>query len=96
MAKSDKQVTEATVRQAKIDFEQNVFMEVMRFNMQEDQVKIAAKADTIAQKGYDVTKQRFLIGKVDVIKLNSAETQLMLPRETTFKAFKIIGKVITI
>ena len=76
MAKSDKQVTEATVRQAKIDFEQNVFMEVMRFNMQEDQVKIAAKADTIAQKGYDVTKQRFLIGKVDVIKLNSARNSV--------------------
>ncbi len=76
MAKSNKEVVEATVRQAKIDFEQNIFMEVMEFNMQEDQVKIAAKADTIAQKGYDVTKQRFLIGKVDVIKLNSARNSV--------------------
>ncbi len=76
MAKSNKQVVEATVRQAKIDFEQNVFMEVMKFNMQEDQVNIAAKADTIAQKGYDVTKQRFLIGKIDVIKLNSARNSV--------------------
>ncbi len=76
MAKSNKQVIEATVRQAKIDFEQNVFMEVMKFNMQEEQVKIASKADTIAQKGYDVTKQRFLIGKIDVIKLNSARNSV--------------------
>ncbi len=76
MAKSEKQVAEATVRQARIDFEQNVFMDVMEFNMQEDQVKIAAKADTIAQKGYDVTKQRFLIGKIDVIKLNSARNSV--------------------
>ncbi len=76
MAKSDKQVVEATVRQARIDFEQTIFMDVMEFNMQEDQVNIAAKADTIAQKGYDVTKQRFLIGKVDVIKLNSARNSV--------------------
>jgi len=76
MAKSNKQVIEATVRQAKIDFEQNVFMKVMEFNMQEDLVQIAAKADTTAQKGYDVTKQRFLIGKIDVIKLNSARNSV--------------------
>ena len=31
-----------------------------------------AKADTIAQMQYDVTQQRFLIGKVDVTKLNLA------------------------
>lgn len=76
MARSNKEVTEAEVRQAKIDFEQNVFLQVMEFNMQEDQVKISAKADTIAQLGYEVTKQRFLIDKVDVIKLNSARNSV--------------------
>ncbi len=76
MARSNQQVTEATVKQAEIDFEQNIFIQVMEFNMQEEQVKIAAKADTIAQLGYDVTKQRFLIDKVDVIKLNAARTSL--------------------
>ncbi len=76
MARSSKQVTEAEIRQAKIDFEQNVFLQVMEFNMQEDQVNISAKADTIAQLGYEVTKQRFLIDKVDVIKLNSARNSV--------------------
>ncbi len=76
MARSSKEVIEAEVQQAKIDFEQNVFLEVMEFNMQEDQVKISAKADTIAQLGYEVTKQRFLIDKVDVIKLNSARNSV--------------------
>ncbi|SMO81225.1 Outer membrane protein TolC [Saccharicrinis carchari] len=76
MARSNKEVTEAEVRQAKIDFEQNVFLQVMEFNMQEEQVKISAKADTIAQLGYEVTKQRFLIDKVDVIKLNSARNSV--------------------
>jgi outer membrane protein TolC len=76
MAKAERDVTEAVVRQGRIDFEQNVFQQVVEFNLQDDQVLIAAKADTIAQLGYDVTKQRFLIDKVDVIKLNSARNSL--------------------
>lgn len=76
MARSEKEVTEAEVRQAKIDFEQNIFIQIMKFNMQEEQVRIAAKADTIALLGYQVTKQRFLIDKVDVIKLNAARNSL--------------------
>ena len=76
MMKSQKQVTDATIKQALIDFEQNVIMQVLEFNLQEEQVEIAAKADTIAQKGYEVTKQRFLIDKVDVLKLNTARNSL--------------------
>ncbi|WP_291862638.1 TolC family protein [Marinilabilia sp.] len=76
MARSNRDVTEATVKQERIDFEQDFFIRIMEFNMQEKQVEISAKADTIAQRGYDVTKQRFLIDKVDVIKLNSARNSL--------------------
>ena len=72
MAKSNQEVTRIITEQAKIDFQQNIFLKVMQFNMQDDQVKIAAKADTIAQSRYDITKQRFLIGKVDVLNLNDA------------------------
>jgi len=76
MAKSDRDVTEASVRQQRIDLEQSVIIQVMEFNVQDDQVRISAKADTVAQMGYDVTKQRFMIDKVDVIKLNSARNSL--------------------
>ena len=72
IAESTREVANARIRQARIDFEQNIFQSVMEFNLQAEQVKNAAKADTVAQKGYDVTFQRFLIGKVDVIKLNIA------------------------
>lgn len=44
--------------------------------MQQDILAIVAKADTVAQMGYDVTKQRFMIDKVDIIKLNSARNAL--------------------
>jgi outer membrane protein TolC len=72
MAESNQELINVQVQQAQIDFEQSIFLQVMQFNMQDDQVIIAAKSDTIGQKRYDVTKQRFLIGKIDVLNLNDA------------------------
>jgi len=74
MAKSNREVALATLRQERIDFEQDVYQSVLEFNLQADQVNTAAKADTVAKMGYDVTFQRFLIGKIDVVKLNIAST----------------------
>jgi outer membrane protein TolC len=83
MAESTREVANARIKQSRIDFEQNIFQSVMEFNLQAEQVRNAAKADTVAQKGYDVTFQRFLIGKVDVIKLNIARND----RESARKAY---------
>lgn len=75
MAQSEEEVVRTQVQQAQIDFEQNIFLNVMEFNLQDDQLMIAAKADTIAQKRYDVTKQRFYIGRIDVTDLNIADSE---------------------
>jgi outer membrane protein TolC len=83
MAESNREVVRISINQEKIDFEQNIIMNVMEFNLQADQVLSRAKADTIAQLGYDVTQQRFLIGKVDVTKLNLARND----QETARRAF---------
>ncbi len=72
MAQSSQELIRTTVEQAQTDFTQSVYLNVMQFNLQDDQFLIAAKSDTIAQKRYDMTKQRFLIGKVDVLELNIA------------------------
>jgi len=74
MAESNREVALATLKQERIDFEQDVIQSVLEFNLQASQVKNSAKADTVAKLGYDVTFQRFLIGKIDVIKLNIAST----------------------
>jgi outer membrane protein TolC len=74
MAESNREVALATIKQERIDFEMDVLQSVLEFNLQGSQVKNSAKADTVAQLGYDVTFQRFLIGKIDVIKLNIAST----------------------
>lgn len=75
MAQSSQEVTRTQVQQSMIDFEQQLFLDVAQFNLQEDQVRIAAKSDTVAMKMYEVTKQRFLIGNVDVLELNNADTK---------------------
>ncbi len=72
MAQSAEEVVKTNVQQSQVDFDENIFLQVMQFNLQDDQVAIAFKADTIADLRYEVTKQRFLIGKIDVLDLNVA------------------------
>lgn len=75
MARSSLDVTIVNVQQQKIDFEQQVYLDIMQFNMQDDQLRLAAKTDTISRTRYDITKQKFMIGKIDVLKLNDALAQ---------------------
>ncbi len=74
MAQSNREVALATIKQERIDFEMDVIQSVLEFNLQASQVKNAAKADTVARLGYDVSFQRFLIGKINIVNLNIAST----------------------
>lgn len=74
MAKSNQDMLKITVSQAEIDFLQDLYLKVKQFNLQQKQLYIAAKADTVAQLRYDVAKQRFYIGKIFVSDLNIALT----------------------
>jgi outer membrane protein TolC len=74
MAESNEELVVTSVEQEEIDFEQNIFIQVMQFNMQQNQLRIAAKSDTIARKRYEVTQKRYMIGKVnDVLELSNAQ-----------------------
>ena len=80
LARSNNEVVMTTVQQAKIDFEQQLLLSAMQFNLQDDQLMIAAKSDTVATYRYEVAKQRFLIGKIDVLDLNVALEEKDLAR----------------
>ena len=74
VAESNLDLERTAIEQDVIDFQQNIFLKVMQFNMQKDQLMIAAKADTVAQKRFDVTQKRYMIGQVnDVLELNNAQ-----------------------
>ena len=86
MAESNREIVRTAVDQEQIDFDQSVFLKVARFNMQFEQVVIAAKADTVAQKGYNVTKARYLIGKISITDLNIAQTEADNSRSNYFSS----------
>ncbi len=88
MAKSNREVVRLGINQDKIDFEQNVIMNVMEFNLQGNQVVNSAKADTIAQMKYDVTQQRFLIGKQNIINLNVARNDREQARRAYIRSLR--------
>ena len=75
MAQSNLELAQVTSEQALVDFEQNLILDVEQFNLQKAQVAVAAKSDTVAMRMYEVTKQRFLIGKIAILELNNADTK---------------------
>ncbi len=75
MAQSSLELTNVQVQQALTDFQQNLMLDVEQFNLQKEQVAIAAKSDTVARRMYEVTKQRFMIGKIAILDLNNADTK---------------------
>ncbi|MDD2323041.1 MAG: TolC family protein [Bacteroidales bacterium] len=83
MAESQQELVKTSIEQERIDFDQEVFLKVMQFNMQKNQIKIAAKSDTVAERRYDFTKQRYLIGTIDITELNSA----MADKDTKKKGY---------
>ena len=73
MARANEELVKARVEQSVLDFEQDIVLNVRRFNMQQGQFQMAAKSDTIAQRRYEVAKQRFLIDKISVTDMNNAQ-----------------------
>ena len=79
-AKANQELTNVSVEQDEIAFEQEIYLQVMRFNMQKSRLAIAAKADTIAQRRFDVTKNRYYIGKISITDLNIAQNEKDMAR----------------
>ena len=75
MAQSSLELTQVQAQQAIVDFQENLALDVEQFNLQKNQVAIAAKSDTVAMRMFEVTKQRFLIGKIAILDLNNADTK---------------------
>ena len=88
MAESYRELVKTNVEQAVIDFEQEIFLKSMQYNMLPKQLGLAAKADTIALKRYEVTKQRFLIGRIDIIPLNLAQEAKDLAKQSYINSLR--------
>jgi len=74
MAESNREVVQSQIEKDKIDFNQNIFLLVENFNNQAKQLAIAGETDRIAQKRYETSVEAFVLGKIDVLNLNDAQT----------------------
>jgi outer membrane protein TolC len=72
VAMANYDVTKNVVAQDVLNFEQEIYTQVRNYRMLKDQLKITRKSDEVAQKRYDISKNRYLIGKIDITNLNIA------------------------
>jgi outer membrane protein TolC len=73
MAQSNEELTKVQIQQAITDFEQDVILQINQYSIQAEQYRITTKADTIAQKRYSVSMQRYLTDKIDITEMNNAQ-----------------------
>jgi outer membrane protein TolC len=74
-AVADQKRADASVGQQRHDFEQEVLFQAAHLNLLREQVAVAAKSDTIAQRRFDVAKERYVIGKIDIPILFIAQSE---------------------
>lgn len=74
-ARNEQMETANTIAYQKLQFELNVKSTVREFPQLRDQVELAKVSDDIATRRYDVAKNRYLIGRIDVTDLFIAQNQ---------------------
>jgi outer membrane protein TolC len=84
-AVADQKRVAASVGQQRHDFEQDVLYQAARLNLLQRQVVVAAKSDTIAQRRFDVAKERYVIGKIDIPILFIAQSEKDSARRANYQ-----------
>ena len=64
------------IQQAIIDYKEDIYIQVMKFNAQRDFCMLVSRAKEIAQERYEITVQNFENGTVSVTDLNTAQSEL--------------------
>ncbi|MGB0887508.1 MAG: TolC family protein [Vicingaceae bacterium] len=74
-AQANAELVKSNIEQEKIDFDQDVYVKVARFNLNRKQLKVSKRANEVAEKRFEVAKQRYLIGKIIVTDLQIAQQE---------------------
>lgn len=75
MARNNLKVTQIEVQQNELSLEQDVIMTISDFSIQQDLIASAEEALELAETAYEITKQRFLIGKADLNSLTLSQNR---------------------
>ena len=74
MAKAQEQLAITNIKKSKTDFDQEVALDAAEYNLQNQQLIIATKANDVSQRRYYIAKERYLLGKIGITDLNIAQT----------------------
>ncbi|MFA5833345.1 MAG: TolC family protein [Bacteroidota bacterium] len=74
-AEAERTRVETSVASQQFSFRQEVLYQVQRFRQLQTQVALSGKADTVAQRRFEVARERFVIGKIDVPNLFLAQSE---------------------
>ncbi|NDV65519.1 TolC family protein [Bacteroides sp. 224] len=75
MARNNLNVTKLSIQQQYVKLEQDITMTVGDFNTQQNLIASAERAMKLADQAYNVTKQRFIIGKADLNSLTLSQNR---------------------
>lgn len=87
-ARNEQMETANTIAYQRLEFELNVKSTVREFPQLRDQVELARVSDDIAARRYDVAKNRYLIGSIDVTDLFIAQNQKDSSRRNYIQALR--------
>ena len=75
MAEADLNLVENDINQEKEAFEQEIYLHTLNWSSQRDFLATAEKAKEIAFKRYEITKKRYVLGKITITDLNIAQEE---------------------
>lgn len=72
LVEANKDLVNTNIEQDKQEFEQEIYLHVLNWQNQRNFLETAKKAQEIAVKRYEITKKRFVLGKITITDLNLA------------------------
>lgn len=92
IAKSNYDLTKINTELDQVNFEREVIIAIQQFGLVQDNVKLAKLSYETSQKRYDLTRKRYLIGKIEITDLTLAENEQENQRKQYIQAISDFWK----
>jgi len=87
-AEAAHQATREQVGRIREELKQDVYFEALRLQQLRDQVNIAATADTVASRRFEVARNRYRVGNISITDLFRAQTEKDAARRSYIQALR--------
>lgn len=87
-AEAARRRTTYRTEQEREEMEQTVYFEALRLEQLHEQVGIAAKADTVASRRFEVARNRYTVGQIDITRLFDAQREKDAARRSYFQTLR--------